>query len=92
MKTLSIDIKDVLGSVNQDAINNLDSKANHALDAVLNGTGAGSDFLGWVNLPTETTDALLDDIIATAEQLRESCDTTSTNFKTILRTNASASS
>ncbi len=75
MKTLSIDIKDVLGSVNQDAINNLDSKANHALDAVLNGTGAGSDFLGWVNLPTETTDALLDDIIATAEQLRESCDT-----------------
>ncbi len=75
MKTLHVDIKDVLGTVSQDEINKLDANAASALDKVLNGTGAGSDFLGWVNLPTETTDALLDDIVATAESLRRDCDT-----------------
>ncbi len=75
MKTLHVDIKDVLGTVSQDEINKLDANAASALDKVLNGTGAGSDFLGWVNLPTETTDALLDDIVATAEALRRDCDT-----------------
>lgn len=74
MKTLSIDIKDVLSTISEDAISNLDQKATAALDKVLTGTGAGSDFLGWVNLPTETTDALLDDIVVTAESLRNNCD------------------
>ncbi len=50
MKTLHVDIKDVLGTVSQDEINKLDANAASALDKVLNGTGAGSDFLGWVNL------------------------------------------
>ncbi len=75
MKTLNVDIKDVLGTVSREEINKLDEKATDALEKVLNGTGAGNDFLGWVNLPTETTDALLDDIIETAESLRASCDT-----------------
>ena len=75
MKTLSVDIKDVLGTVSREEINKLDAKAVNALDEVLNGTGAGSDFLGWVNLPTETTDSLLDDIVATADSLRKNCDT-----------------
>ncbi|WP_304968990.1 glucose-6-phosphate isomerase [uncultured Duncaniella sp.] len=75
MKTLSVDIKEVLGTVSREEINKLDAKAANALDEVLNGTGAGSDFLGWVNLPTETTDALLDDIVATADSLRQNCDT-----------------
>ncbi len=75
MKTLTVDIKDVLGTVSNEDINKLDSVAANGLEQVLNGTGAGSDFLGWVNLPTETTDALLDDIIATAESLRQDCDT-----------------
>jgi len=75
MKTLNVDIKDVLGTVSRDAISKFDEKATEAIEKVLNGTGAGNDFLGWVNLPTETTDALLDDIIETAETLRASCDT-----------------
>ena len=75
MKTLSVDIKNVLGTVSREDINKLDAKAANALDEVLNGTGAGSDFLGWVNLPTETTEALLDDIVATADSLRQNCDT-----------------
>ena len=75
MKTINVGIKDVLSTVSHEEISKLDNKATEALDKVLNGTGAGNDFLGWVNLPTETTDALLDDIVATAEALRASCDT-----------------
>lgn len=75
MKTINVDIKDVLSTVSCEEISKFDAKATDALDKVLNGTGAGNDFLGWVNLPTETTDALLDDIVATADALRASCDT-----------------
>ncbi len=75
MKTISVDIKNVLSTVSRQDIENLDSKAAESLDKVLNATGAGNDFLGWVNLPTETTEALLDDIIACADELRASCDT-----------------
>ncbi len=75
MKTISVDIKNVLGTVSRQDIDNLDSKASESLDKVLNATGAGNDFLGWVNLPTETTEALRDDIIACADELRASCDT-----------------
>ena len=41
MKTLSVDIKNVLGTVSREDINKLDAKAANALDEVLNGTGAG---------------------------------------------------
>ncbi len=75
MKTLNVDIKDVLGTVSREDISKFDEKATEAIEKVLNGTGAGNDFLGWVNIPTETTDALLDDIIETADALRASCDT-----------------
>ncbi|MDE6557459.1 MAG: glucose-6-phosphate isomerase [Duncaniella sp.] len=75
MKKLSVDIKDVKSTVSTDDIRKLDNAASEALDKVLTGTGAGSDFLGWVHLPSETTDALLDDIIATADSLRQNCDT-----------------
>ncbi len=75
MKTISVDIKNVLGTVSSQALENLDSKAAESLDKVLNATGAGNDFLGWVNLPSETTEALLDDIVACADELRASCDT-----------------
>ncbi len=75
MKTLNVDIKDVLSTVSREQISNLDASAAQALDKVLTGTGEGNDFLGWVNLPTETTEAHLDDIISCADELRASCDT-----------------
>jgi len=49
-----------------------DGKA--ALAKLIDGTGAGNDFLGWVKLPGETSSELLDDINATAARLRELCD------------------
>ena len=39
-----------------------------------NGTGKGNDFLGWLHLPSSITEDFLDEIIATAKGLRETCD------------------
>ncbi len=74
MKNINLDVKDVLGTVNSDAIHAFDSKAADSLSMLHDGTGAGNDFLGWVNLPSETSDSLLDDIIATANSLRNDCE------------------
>lgn len=50
-------------------------EAEQALTTVLNGSGPGNDFLGWVDLPTRTTAALLDEIADAAAELRRQCDT-----------------
>ncbi|MDE5812383.1 MAG: glucose-6-phosphate isomerase [Muribaculaceae bacterium] len=74
MDKISLNIKDVLGTVSADQIKALDTKAAEALAKVDNGTGAGNDFLGWVNLPSSTPASLLDDIQATADALRRDCE------------------
>ena len=75
MKSITLDINSALSTVSRADIAALEPKATEALDKVISATGAGNDFLGWVNLPTETTEALLDDIIACADHLRATCDT-----------------
>ncbi len=73
-QTIEVNIKDVLQTVSAETIKGLDATAAEALSKVATGSGAGNDFLGWVKLPSETSEALLDDIIATAESLRKECD------------------
>ena len=63
-----------MGTVSAEQIEALNPAATEAMEKLHKGTGAGSDFLGWVNLPEETSSALLADIEATAKQLRETCD------------------
>ena len=75
MKSITLDINSALACVSRESISSLEPAAAEALDKVLTGSAPGSDFLGWVNLPTETTEALLDDIIACADRLRATCDT-----------------
>ncbi len=52
-------------------------KANveKAQTALENATCAGNDFLGWLHLPSETTQDFLNEIKACASTLREHCDT-----------------
>ncbi len=45
-----------------------------AMKALEEGTCPGSDFLGWLHLPTETDKALLDDIKGCADVLRAECE------------------
>ena len=74
MNTLNVNVKEVLGTVTTGQIEELYGASAQALDKLHNGTGEGSDFLGWVNLPEETGEALVADIEASAKSLRENCD------------------
>ena len=74
MEKIQVNIKDVLSTVSQNAIDALSGEANDGLCKIQDGSGLGNDFLGWVKLPTDTTEALLDDIVATAASLRRDCD------------------
>lgn len=74
MKTLNVDVKNVLQTVTGEQIQALNPEAAQAIEKLEKGTGEGSDFLGWVNLPEELTDDLLTDIEATATKLRDLCD------------------
>ena len=74
MEKIQVNIKDVLSTVSQNAIDALSGEANDGLRKIQDGSGLGNDFLGWVKLPTDTTEALLDDIEATAAAMRRDCD------------------
>ena len=75
MEQIQVSIKNVSGAVDRAAIDALAPEANDGLRKILDGSGLGNDFLGWVKLPTSITAESLDDINATAAALRNSCDT-----------------
>ncbi len=74
MKTIQVNVKDILQTVSESDLKNLRGAAADAVDKVNNGTGAGNDFLGWVNLPTATSSDLVADIKAAAKKLRDNCE------------------
>ena len=74
MKTIEVNNKHVTGTVSEAQLEAMKPEAAAALKTLLDGKGAGNDYLGWHDLPTRTPDALLDDINATAAQLRKDCD------------------
>ncbi len=74
MKTIELNINHALDTVTEADIKALAPKAADAMEKLEKGTGEGSDFLGWVNLPSSTPSALLDDIQDTANALRQQCE------------------
>lgn len=74
MKTINVNIKDVLGTVSEAQIEALDAAAADGLEKLHNASGDGNDFLGWLDLPSRTPATLLDDIVATAQSLRNDCE------------------
>lgn len=74
MKNIEVSIKDVLGFVSREQIDALRDEAIGGLTKLTDGSGLGNDFLGWVKLPGEISNELLDDINSTAKSLSENCD------------------
>ena len=62
MKKIQVINQNVLNTVSEDVIKALNPAAAQAIEKLDKGTGAGNDFLGWVKLPSETEDSLLDEI------------------------------
>ena len=74
MNTIKLDISQAIQAIPGKSVDNLLPEAASALAKVDNATGAGNDFLGWVDLPTRLSEDLINDINATASQLREECE------------------
>jgi glucose-6-phosphate isomerase len=71
MSKLSIDISKVLGFVPETKINSYESAIKEHQKKLHEKTGAGSDFLGWVNLPSSISQTHLKDIEEKAASLRK---------------------
>ena len=74
MEKIQVNVGGASAFVSASGIEALVPDGKAALAKLTDGTGLGNDFLGWVKLPTETSDELLDDINATAARLCELCD------------------
>ena len=73
MKSIELNIQDALYFVEKEYAAN-SAAAVDAISKLENGSGEGSDFLGWLHLPSETPKSLLDNINKTAARLRRECD------------------
>ena len=71
---IKIDISRVRDFVSLSQVNALEPEIKEAILKLENGTGAGNDFIGWMNLASGMSSALLDDIQETANVLRENCE------------------
>lgn len=71
---LRLDISKTIGVVTEKEIFALADAAEKANRQLEDGTGKGNDFLGWVDLPSSTTETVLDEIQSTANYLCSNCD------------------
>ncbi len=53
MENIKFDNKGVLSCISQDNIDALGVEGQQAVKTLIEGTGAGNDFLGWVRLPQD---------------------------------------
>ncbi|MEG0390019.1 MAG: glucose-6-phosphate isomerase [Cetobacterium sp.] len=52
MKKLSFDYSNALGFFNENELVLMEAQCKTATETLMNGSGAGKDFLGWIDLPT----------------------------------------
>ena len=70
MDSIKFDYSKICNFVTKEEMVALYPEARQALKSLKEGTGKGSDFLGWLNLPVEITSEQLADIEKTAAELR----------------------
>ena len=71
---MKLDISNALAFLGENGIAAYEPVVLNAHKALEEGTCAGNDYVGWVSLPSETSDSFLDEIIACADVLRANCD------------------
>lgn len=70
---IKLSIDKTYGFVNKEAVEAYKNDVLKAQDMLVNATGAGNDFLGWINLPQDIRPQLKD-IQNTADLLRKECE------------------
>ena len=71
---MKIDLSHINPFLDNAVVKDLESRISATYKTVFDKTGAGNDFLGWVNLPSEIDDSFLADIEKTAADLRKKSD------------------
>ena len=71
---MKLDLNHIYPFIGKDAIQSYESRVASTYNTIYNRTGAGNDFLGWVNLPSGIDERLIADIERTANDLRKKSD------------------
>jgi glucose-6-phosphate isomerase len=71
---IKIDYSRILDFIPQSDIKSLETSVKDSILKLENGTGAGNDFIGWVDLASKMDKGLIADIKETARVLRENCE------------------
>ena len=74
MSTIQINIADAEKFIGKEKFESIRPAALQGIANLNENKGAGNDFHGWVNLPSEIDRAQIDDIKATADKLRKAVD------------------
>ncbi len=74
MNKLSLDLSNVSSFVSEEKLMGMEAEVNAAVKTLEEGTGAGNDFLGWVNLPTDYDKEEFDRIKKAAEKIKADSD------------------
>jgi len=74
MEKIKLSIENAFGFVTKENVAAYKSEVAAANAKLHNASGLGSDFLGWLNLPSSIDDAHLSDIENTAKILRDNCE------------------
>ncbi len=74
MKNIELNIEKALPFIDIREYESFISEVDRISASLENNTCAGSDFLGWLHLPSSITKEMLDDIKSTAAVLQENCD------------------
>lgn len=72
MKPLSVNLQ--FASVSKEAITELMPIALSAMEVLESKTGKGNDFLGWLNYSDDLSDALIQDIQSTADEIKDKAE------------------
>ena len=72
---VTIDCSAIESFVPAGAVQALEPEVKSALEKLENGTGEGNDYIGWMNLASSLKPEFLAEIKATADVLRDKCDT-----------------
>lgn len=74
MKNITLDTSKAVQFLPAGTVESYESRVKAAQEALENGTCEGSDFLGWLHLPTEISDEFLAEVQAVADTLRSKCE------------------
>ncbi|HYX05432.1 MAG TPA: glucose-6-phosphate isomerase [Bacteroidales bacterium] len=74
MENIKLNIDKTFDFVSRETVYGYEKEINKHMDTIHDKTGAGSDFLGWLHLPSSITEDHIEDIEATAAKLKKKAD------------------